>query len=105
MPDDKTITDLYNELVSIESTIGTSNIKLDYIYNELVSIYNVLNRSYSVPAASTLISEYYGNEDLDSNGLVFGYDFYITDPPLMLTEVPTASGMSSMTWSSYLNSV
>ena len=29
--------------------------------------------------AEKLVSEFYNNEDLDGNGLIYGYDFKITD--------------------------
>lgn len=67
----------------------------------------------SVPKASVLVSEYMGNQDLDGNGLVYGFDFYITEDdtiPKMLLKIQQTSdfdktGLTEMTWQQYLDSL
>lgn len=60
------------------------------------------------PAATKLITEFMGNEDLDGNGLIYGYDFKITDgndKPALLDGIesnPKFTATVEMTWADYL---
>ena len=62
------------------------------------------------PKAASLIAEYMGNQDLDGNGAIYGYDFMIigTDPekPNMLKSIEGMSTWtdpaSKITWAAYL---
>ncbi len=64
-------------------------------------------------AANVLVSEYAGNQDLDDNGLVYGFDFYICDtdpdkPPILkgIQKQPDwPSPPLCMTWADYLASI
>jgi hypothetical protein len=89
---------LYQQMV----LVGT---KIDAVGTTCASILALLNRVFVAPHASALISEYLSNEDLDGNGLVYGYDFYISDPPLMIKNMNIPKRGTSMTWANYLASV
>jgi hypothetical protein len=56
-----------------------------------------------IPTSAQLLSEYYGNQDLDDNGLVCGVDFYITDDIPMLQGVPKNG--TPMTMGEYRNTL
>jgi hypothetical protein len=113
MPDEDgnyTLEDIYIAITDQTSVIQSS---LSYIASEItttkdyvISLYYLFNRVLAMPKSASLISEYFGYEDLDGNGLIFGYDFYITNPPKMLESlvfdpIPT----STMTWVEYLESI
>jgi hypothetical protein len=53
-------------------------------------------------AASLLASEYFSNQDLDGDGLIYGVDFYISDPPEMLSTIPARGTIR--TWAQYKDS-
>ena len=62
------------------------------------------------PYAATLINEFVGNQDMDYDGMVYGFDFKIEDgsdkPPMLqgLETQPTWPDPSvTMTWEDYLN--
>jgi len=67
----------------------------------------------SVPRATILLNEFMGNQDLDGNGLVYGYDFYIAEddniPKMLLktqqTKMFDKTGLTEMTWEEYLSSL
>lgn len=68
--------------------------------------------SLVVLKAPILLAEFTGNEDLDSNGLIFGKDFVIdpTDPdipPLLAKKQENidCTGIPVVTWEAYLGSV
>lgn len=68
------------------------------------SIDSMNAKIYETPAASLLSQEYYTNEDMDGNGLIYGIDFYIsTGRPKMLDYIPKRG--VPMTWTEYLASV
>jgi hypothetical protein len=50
-------------------------------------------------AASLLASEYFSNQDLDGDSLIYGVDFYITDCPAMLSTIPARGTIR--TWAQY----
>jgi len=63
----------------------------------------------STAAASQLISEKQGNEDLDANGYVYAKDFYIDpddpDMPEMLSKIPVLDeSLPLVSWADYLDS-
>lgn len=64
------------------------------------------------PKATKLMNEFMGNEDMDGNGLVYGYDFKITDSatkPPMLSAVEANPNWTDpdteMSWEDYLASL
>jgi len=57
----------------------------------------------SIPIVTPLVSEYHGNEDLDGNGLIYGVDFVLSDPPPMLQGIPSVS--TTMTFQEYKDSI
>ena len=65
-----------------------------------------LGRNDGVPRASLLVNEFYGWEDLDRNGLIYGRDFVIDpdcpDMPPMLDSLPPPDGVPQISWASYL---
>ncbi len=76
-----------------------------YLLLEVLAKLNTLQAQVSkAPAASNLVSEYYSNQDLDGNGLIYGIDFYISnDAPVILQTLPKRG--VPMTWAAYLKSV
>jgi len=60
------------------------------IYTDVDSTELSVKPPEGIPAAAVLVSEYYGDEDLDDNGLIYGVDFYITDDIPMLEGIPPA---------------
>jgi len=50
-------------------------------------------------AASLLVQEYYSKQDLDGDSLIYGIDFYISDPPEALASIPAAG--ARMSWAQY----
>lgn len=92
---------------------------LDRMYQTLAHIDDVLtyieqvhlerdsDTGKGVPKASDLVQEYYGNEDMDGDGEIFGKDFYIDlndpdCPPLLqkATDVPQEG--TKLSWQQYL---
>jgi hypothetical protein len=70
-----------------------SNTKLDAIQTRL-------DNSNKIIAGSILHSEYYNNQDLDNDGLVYGVDFYISvDKPKLLAGIPNKG--YPKTWAEY----
>jgi hypothetical protein len=65
--------------------------------------------SGSVPRAALLVNEYFGNQDLDGNGLVYGKHFYVSDEcpekPPMLSNIRAREEAIEMTWPEYLASL
>jgi len=66
----------------------------------------------TVPQASILINEYMGNEDLDANSAIYGFDFMIQDSaekPPMLTAIESNPSWtdppSAISWEDYLDSI
>jgi hypothetical protein len=58
----------------------------------------------SIPTASLLVQEYYNNEDIDGNGMIYGVDFYISsNRPKILDNIPKRG--VGMSWESYLASI
>lgn len=107
MPEPEDYT-LYDVVVAVEGTtaaVAALETDLANIKTNVANLWNLFNRVLAMPRASTLISEYFGNEDLDNNGLIFGYDFYITNPPKMLESIEfDTTPASAMTWEEYLES-
>jgi hypothetical protein len=100
MPEEYTINDLY---VLIQQQIVMLDMKLSSIDAKLSSILVFLTAAFSMPKAATLVSEYYGNQDLDGNGLIFGKDFYITNPPKMLESIEfDTTPPSALTWEEFI---
>src|SRR5574343_1131942 len=98
-----TLEDVYNAIQSGNSILGILQNDISVMNSNLNNIWNLLHRSILVPKAATLISEYFGAEDLDNNGLIFGYDFYISNPPKMLESIEfDTTPVSAMTWEEYL---
>jgi hypothetical protein len=92
-------------LEDVVNAIGAQTLYLAALVTDVDNLWNLFNRVLAMPKASTLVSEYYGNEDLDNNGLVFGYDFYISNPPKMLESIEfDTQPVSAMTWEEYLES-
>lgn len=69
-----------------------------------------------IPAATTLTSEFYNNQDLDGNGKIYGYDFKITDDnskpskkPIILCIVEKSpywtNPTTEITWSAFVASL
>ena len=52
------------------------------------------------PIVAPLVAEYHGNEDLDGNGLIYGVDFVLSDPPPMLQGIPEGAP-ATMTLAEY----
>ena len=109
MPEDDYIyteEDVYNAIIAQTIAITTLTTIVSNINTNVSNLWNLFNRSLAVPKASALISEYFGYEDLDNNGLIFGYDFYITNPPKMLESIEfDTTPVSAMTWEEYLESI
>ena len=67
----------------------------------------------SVPKAAVLVQEYQGNQDLDSNGSIYGKDFKIdendADIPKMLSTIQSQPDFPETTevwtWQQYLDSL
>ena len=55
------------------------------------------------PIVAPLVAEYHGNEDLDGNGLIYGVDFVLSDPPPMLQGIPEGAP-ATMTLAEYVAS-
>lgn len=109
---------------SIESVIGTAADAATFIPDTedvpstLINLLKHLNETHydesggsSVPKASTLLSEYFGGEDLDDNELIYGKDFKInaTDVPKMLKALETdptwPNPTTELSWQEYLDSI
>jgi hypothetical protein len=65
-----------------------------------VNTYQEYVASTSTPAASVLAQEYFTNQDIDGDGLIYGVDFYIsTNRPKMLDNIPRIG--VAKTWTQY----
>lgn len=109
MPDpetgDYTLEDVYLAITSQTIVLSSMASTLSTVSTNVANLWNLFNRVMAMPKAATLVSEYYGNEDLDNNGLIFGYDFYISNPPKMLESIEfDTTPVSAMTWEEYLES-
>ena len=104
-PEEITLEDLYIAINLQTTVLNTMSSTLSSVNTNVSNLWNLFNRVMAMPKAATLVSEYYGNEDLDNNGMVFGYDFYITNPPKMLESIEFDTiPISAMTWEEYLES-
>lgn len=57
-------------------------------------------KAQSLSSAGAILSqEYYSKQDLDGDGLIYGIDFYIYDPPEILANIPSVGTM--MSWATY----
>jgi len=52
--------------------------------------------------ASVLSQEYYSDEDLDGDELVYGKDFHFKDPPYILQQIPKSG--KELDWEEYKKS-
>lgn len=79
--------------------------KLDDLYTKIDALDSTMTESTATTMASTLVNEYYGGQDMDGNGLVYGIDFYISseDIPQVLIYIPQDG--SPMTWTDYVESM
>lgn len=59
---------------------------MEKIIELLNIIINKLNCN-KIPLPTKLMSEYLNNEDIDGNGLIYGKDFVVDDPPPVIFAV------------------
>ena len=112
-------TQLHTDLLGVQSRIDTTNINLTTVVSKLEEI-RVFHQRYiderrlpRTSAASLLLSEAFGNEDLDddADGAIYGNDFVIdpADPekPQLLKgeSLPVDSGAPTKTWQEYLDTI
>ena len=87
--------------------LSANYVTLELIQNLIVDISELKDGLSSVNAAidkgsnaaALLSAEYFSNQDLDGDGLIYGYDFYITDAPAMLATIPARGNIK--TWAQY----
>ena len=85
-----TIDLLQNLIVDIADLKSTTEMGLDTVNDSIGKGSN---------AAALLSAEYYSNQDLDGDNLIYGHDFYISDAPAMLTTIPARGYVR--TWAQY----
>ena len=94
---------IYYKLLDVLTNLDSMNTKLDTVIIKLDDLGAQINAG--IPQSSLLVSEYYGNQDMDGNGLIYGVDFYISssDIPQSLKIIPKKG--APMTWNDYLGSI
>lgn len=93
------------EITDFECAIYYKLLEVLTKLDDLSAKINTMTDATATTMASTLVNEYYGGQDMDGNGLVYGVDFYISseDIPQVLIYIPENG--APMTWTDYVNSM
>jgi len=95
-----TLTDILSATGVLINSVNTINVKFDTINSNMSSI--AAGASIN-QGACILFHEHYNRQDLDGDGLIYGYDFYIlVDRPEMLERVPKHG--TPISWQDYQDS-